>query len=189
MNKHHKRQNYPTQIDIPIEFRPQVIEMLNLTLATIMDLQTSIGQSQWNQEMNLTLPHSLFDEIVPVLEEYIDKFAAWLAALNEQAIKTARAQAKQSVLPEYPLNILSIKEEVSALADRLAPYAKSMRNGIDKTGELGEAAAAKKETRMRKSQLRHAISKGLIKSQNSQDSDGQEYYLPTSGPRLPAAWS
>lgn len=108
MNKHHKRQNYPTQIDIPIEFRPQVIEMLNLTLATIMDLQTSIGQSQWNQEMNLTLPHSLFDEIVPVLEE-------------------------------YPLNILSIKEEVSALADRLAPYAKSMRDGIDKTAELGVA--------------------------------------------------
>lgn len=134
MNDDYQRRFYPTEIDIPVEFRPQVIQMLNLTLVTIMDLKTLIGQFQWNQEMNFYQPHELFDELAPVLEEYTDLFATWSAALGGVATKTAYAAAKQSELPEYPLNVLIIKNQVAALADRLAPYTKLLRSRVEPIG-------------------------------------------------------
>jgi starvation-inducible DNA-binding protein len=126
---HQKQRLYPTRNDIPIEVRSQVLEVLSQSLATTVDLKSLVVQARWNDKgMNFYQSHELFDEIDAVLEEYIDLFAEWIAVLSGVAMGTACTAAKQSARPEYPFNILDVKDHVTALADRLATYTKSLRN-------------------------------------------------------------
>lgn len=104
-NHHHERCIYSRPIDIPQQAQAEVIEMLNQTLATTVDLRTYIRQAQWKQEM-FYQPHALFDEIVALVEEYIDLFAASLVALNRVAAKTDSPKAKLKALPDDPSDTL-----------------------------------------------------------------------------------
>ena len=54
------------------------------------------------------------------------------------AYGTARIAAADSILPEYPLDIVNGIDHVTALADRFAPYAKHLRENIDRAAELGD---------------------------------------------------
>ena len=55
---------------------------------------------------------------------------------------TARMAVADSVLPEYPIEAVDGIDHIVALADRYAPYAKMLRQGIDQTDELGDADTA-----------------------------------------------
>ncbi|BAY64486.1 starvation-inducible DNA-binding protein [Calothrix brevissima NIES-22] len=134
---------YPSRIDIPVEVRSQLVVILNQTLAASLDLKTQAKQAHWNVKgTDFYQLHELFDEIAGELEEYIDMFAERITALGGYALGTARAAASNSILPEYPFDILDGKEHVTALADRFAPYAKHLRQAIAKTDDLGDADTA-----------------------------------------------
>ncbi|MBW4630951.1 MAG: DNA starvation/stationary phase protection protein Dps [Iphinoe sp. HA4291-MV1] len=134
---------YPTRIDIPVEARKQIIAILNQTLAASLDLKTQAKQAHWNVKGNDFFQlHELFDEIATELEEFIDLFAERITALAGYALGTARLAAANSILPEYPLDIDAGLDHVAALADRFAPYAKHLREAINKTTELGDADTA-----------------------------------------------
>ncbi|HAZ46841.1 MAG TPA: DNA starvation/stationary phase protection protein Dps [Cyanobacteria bacterium UBA11369] len=135
--------SYSTRIDIPLEIRTQVIELLNQTLATTLDLKTQVKQAHWNVKgINFYQLHELFDQIASQLEEYIDLIAERVTALGGAAMGTARIAASQSAIPEYPFDILDGKDHLTALADRIAPYAKIIRAAINQTTELGDADTA-----------------------------------------------
>jgi starvation-inducible DNA-binding protein len=139
----HKQRLYPTRIDIPTDVRSQVVEILNQTLAATLDLKTQVKQAHWNVKgTDFYQLHELFDEIATELEEYIDLVAERVTALGGQALGTARIAAEQSILPEYPFDIVDGKAHVTALADRFAPYAKHLREAIDKTDDLGDLDTA-----------------------------------------------
>lgn len=136
-------QLYSTRIDMPAETRSQVIAILNQTLASTLDLKTQVKQAHWNVKgMDFYQLHELFDEMAAELEEYIDMVAERVTALAGLAMGTARTAATHSELPEYPFDILDGKDHVTALADRYAIYAKSLREVIDKTDDLGDADTA-----------------------------------------------
>ncbi|ARV60532.1 DNA starvation/stationary phase protection protein Dps [Nostocales cyanobacterium HT-58-2] len=134
---------YPTRIDIPAEARSQIIAILNQTLAASLDLKTQVKQAHWNVKgSDFYQLHELFDEIATELEEFIDLVAERVTALAGYALGTARLAAANSILPEYPLDIDAGLDHVAALADRFAPYAKHIREAIDKTNDLGDADTA-----------------------------------------------
>jgi starvation-inducible DNA-binding protein len=134
---------YPTRIDIPAEARSQIVVLLNKTLAATSDLKTQVKQAHWNVKgTDFYQLHELFDEIAAELEEYVDMIAERVTALGGYAMGTARMAAANSILPEYPTDILAGMEHVTALADRFAPYAKHLREAIDKTDELGDLDTA-----------------------------------------------
>lgn len=136
-------QLYSTRIDMPAETRLQVIAVLNQTLASTLDLKTQVKQAHWNVKgMDFYQLHELFDEMASELEEYIDMVAERVTALAGLALGTARIAAAQSKLPEYPFDILDGKDHIIALSERYATYAKSLREDIDKTDELGDADTA-----------------------------------------------
>ncbi|MGE5659220.1 MAG: DNA starvation/stationary phase protection protein Dps [Actinomycetota bacterium] len=142
-HNNHKQHLHPSRIDLSTETRSQVIGILNQTVATTLDLKTQVKQAHWNVKgMDFYQLHELFDELATELEGYIDEFAERITALGGLAVGTARAAAAGSMLPEYPFDILDGKDHVTALADRYAPYAKSLREAIDKTAELGDADTA-----------------------------------------------
>ena len=134
---------YPTRIDIPADARVQIIVILNQTLAATLDLKTQTKQAHWNVKgTDFYQLHQLFDELAGELEEYIDLVAERVTALGGYALGTVRSAASDSILPEYPFDILDGKDHVTALADRFAPYAKHIREAIAKTDELGDADTA-----------------------------------------------
>ena len=137
MHLHQSRQ------DLKPEVRQQVINLLNKTLATTLDLKTQVKQAHWNVKgTDFYQLHLLFDEIAKEVEDYSDLVAERVTALAGTALGTARIAAEKSVLPEYPHEITSGKEHLNALADRLAAYASHVRNAIDKTDDLGDKGTA-----------------------------------------------
>lgn len=130
---------YSTRIDIPTEIRSQVNSLLNQSLATAIDLKTQIKFAHWNVKgKDFYQLHLLFDEIASEVESFIDLIAERITTLGGQALGTARIAAEQSELPEYSFDAVDGMDHVAALADRLATYAKSLRQNIDKTNELGD---------------------------------------------------
>ena len=134
---------YSTRLDLSQEIRSSVISILNTTLAATLDLKTQTKQAHWNVKgMDFYQLHELFDEMAGELEEYVDMVAERITALAGVAYGTARVAAENSLLAEYPLDITSGKDHISALADRYAAYASHVREAIDKTDHLGDADTA-----------------------------------------------
>jgi starvation-inducible DNA-binding protein len=130
---------YPTRIDIAAEKRSQLAVLLNQSLAATSDLKSQAKQAHWNVKgTDFYQLHELFDEIAGELEEYIDMIAERVTALGGYATGTVRMAAASSILPEFPTDIITGMEFVTALADRFALYAKHLRNAIDKSDELGD---------------------------------------------------
>jgi starvation-inducible DNA-binding protein len=134
---------YSTRIDLGVEIRYQVIDILNKTLAASLDLKTQIKQAHWNVKgANFLQLHELFDTMATEMEGYVDMVAERVTALGGTAFGTARIAASESILPEYPLDAVDGIEHLTALADRYALYGKHIRESIDTTGNLGDADTA-----------------------------------------------
>lgn len=135
---------YKTRNDLPENVRAKTIDLLNSTLAASLDIWTQTKQAHWNVKgKNFYQLHLLFDDIANVLYEHIDTIAERITALGGVAHGTARDSAKNSILPEYP-NTETMNEDAhtNAVADRLAAYAKHLREGIDKTSQWNEQDTA-----------------------------------------------
>lgn len=134
---------YDTRLDLSVEIREKVVTILNQTLATSLDLKTQTKQAHWNVKgTDFYQLHQLFDEMAGELEEYVDMVAERITALAGIALGTARVAASNSLLAEYPLDAVSGKDHITALADRFATYAAHLREAIDKTDNLGDADTA-----------------------------------------------
>lgn len=138
-----KAQFYPTRNDLPAEVREQVAALLNQSLAATLDLKTQTKQAHWNVKgKDFYQLHELFDEMAGEIEEYVDMVAERVTALGGTALGTARIAAAQSILAEYPIDAVSGKDHVTALADRYGTYAQHVREAIGKSEELGDADTA-----------------------------------------------
>ena len=134
---------YKTRIDLSPEIRQQVNSLLNFTLATTLDLKTQTKQAHWNVKgSDFFQLHELFDEMAGELEEYVDMIAERITALAGVAFGTARVASANSLIPEYPLDIVTGTDHLSALADRYATYGSHLREAIDKTDDLKDADTA-----------------------------------------------
>ena len=130
---------YPTRIDIPLDTRQQVADMLNTTLAATTDLRTQTKQAHWNVKgKDFYQLHLLFDEMATELEAYSDMVAERVTALAGTAMGTVRIAASESIVPEYDFGAVGGMEHVAALADRYALYGKHLRECIDRADDLGD---------------------------------------------------
>jgi len=134
---------YTTRIDLPSQVRDKVVPLLQASLADSVDLFTQIKQAHWNVKgPSFIALHELFDSIAEIVEEHGDLLAERITALGRRADGTARVAAARSGLPEYPLDAGEGRQHVVAVADRLAAFGKSVRAGIDRATELGDADTA-----------------------------------------------
>ncbi|AFY75073.1 hypothetical protein Syn7502_03191 [Synechococcus sp. PCC 7502] len=66
---------YASRIDLKNEYRTQLIDLLNLTLALTLDLKSQVKQAHWNVKgMSFLELHQLFDSIAEQFDEYIDLY-------------------------------------------------------------------------------------------------------------------
>src|SRR5207249_6034384 len=133
---------HPTLNDIPESARGQVIDLLNQRLADAIDLQLQAKQAHWNVKgPHFIALHKLFDEIHGAADEYVDLLAERVVQLGGIAEGTSAIVAGRSELPQYPINIASGAEHVSALPTALATSGQPMRRAIEATGDLGATHA------------------------------------------------
>lgn len=131
---------YDTRLDLSVEIRESVANLLNQTLATTLDLKTQTKQAHWNVKgINFLQLHELFDELAGELDDYVDLVAERITALAGRPLGTARIAGQNSLIPEYPLDAVSGVDHLTALADRFAKYGAHLRDAIAKTADLGDA--------------------------------------------------
>lgn len=132
-----------TKNDLPETTRTKVAELLNARLADALDLQAQMKQAHWNVKgKDFIQLHELFDKINEDVEDYVDTIAERCVQLGGTAYGTVRVAAKNSSLPEYPLEITSGRDHVAAVSTALATFGKAARAGIDKSDELKDKDTA-----------------------------------------------
>jgi starvation-inducible DNA-binding protein len=111
--------------------RRELIELLNATLASALDLSMQAKHAHWNiRGPDFLSFHEFFDELAERLHHFADVLAERATALGGTAEGTARLVGKNSRIDEYDLDAVTSAEHVEALTERMSVYA----------GDLGEAA-------------------------------------------------
>jgi starvation-inducible DNA-binding protein len=132
-----------TQNDLEEHVRLAAIELLTQQLADALDLALQAKQAHWNVKgPNFIALHELFDEAAKELFEHADDLAERAVVLGGAALGTARVAGAGSGLKEYPLEIRSGREHVTALSGALASFGASARAGIEAANTLGDADTA-----------------------------------------------
>jgi len=145
-----------TRIDIKGKLRDAMVALLNRQLADTLDLYTQVKQAHWNVKgPNFIALHELFDKLAEDLEGPVDDIAERVTALGGVALGTSRVAARQSRLPEFPLDRIDGLAAVALLADRYAALAASTRTAIQSAAGAGDADT---------SDLFTGISRGLDKA-------------------------
>jgi starvation-inducible DNA-binding protein len=134
---------FETRIDIPAEAREKLIALLNARLADTFDLYSQLKQAHWNVKgSDFIQLHLLYDDVAESVLEYVDTIAERATSLGGLALGTARMAAEATTLDDYPIDAIDGMETVSVVADRLAAYGESVREGIDAATELGDMDTA-----------------------------------------------
>lgn len=134
---------HPTRINIPPEIRAYLITLLNQTLACTVDLRSHVTQACWNVKGTDFVPlHVLFATMATELDAYADLVAERIVVLGGVTRGTARMAATQSMLPEYPSDLVEGNAHVLALAERFAFYATALRAGISHATDVEDAGSA-----------------------------------------------
>ena len=129
-----------TKNDLPEAKRETVVGLLQEKLVSAIDMQLQAKQAHWNVKgPSFIALHELFDAIVAEAREWVDEIAERITALGGVADGRAKTVAAKSALDAYPLEIRTGPEHVEALANALAAFGKSVREGIDAAEAEGDA--------------------------------------------------
>ncbi len=134
---------YKTVIDLPIDERIELNTLMNLRLASAIDLQLQMKQAHWNVKGPSFIGlHKLFDEIDEAVEGYVDLIAERIVQLGGVAEGTVRVAASRSRLQEYPLTLSDGMAHVHAVSRALSTFGQEARTTIGEAEELNDADTA-----------------------------------------------
>lgn len=134
---------YKTEIDLPLDERIELKTLMNLRLASAIDLQLQMKQAHWNVKGPSFIGlHKLFDEIDEAVEDYVDAIAERIVQLGGIAEGTVRVAASRSQLDEYPLILADGMAHVHAVAKALSSFGQEARTTIGEAEELNDADTA-----------------------------------------------
>ncbi len=113
--------------------------MLNVTLATAIDLSLASKQAHWNvkgpQFFSL---HALFDQVYAAASSWSDDLAERAVQLGGVADGTLATVTASTRLSGYPTVISAGRDHVIAIAERLAAFGAQTRGGIEAAGAAGD---------------------------------------------------
>ncbi|GAB4513789.1 MAG: DNA starvation/stationary phase protection protein Dps [Anaerolineae bacterium] len=134
---------FKTSNNLSAQTREDMVNTLNLHLASLTDLYSQTKQAHWNVKgIHFYQLHELFDELAAQVLEFVDMVAERATALGGMAMGTARMAAGNSELSEYPVETVEGKDVVAVLVARYATYAGLSRTAIDVAAEAGDQATA-----------------------------------------------
>lgn len=133
----------PTKNTLAESAREQMIELLQRSTASSLDLQTQAKVAHWNVKgPSFIALHELFDQAADQIRGYTDELAERLMQLGGQSTATVQGAAELTVLPKYSTEIRDGREHVDAFSGALAAFGEHTREAIDKASGLGDEASA-----------------------------------------------
>ena len=134
---------YRTGNDLPLNERIEMNTLMNLRLASAIDLQLQMKQAHWNVKGPCFIGlHELFDEIAEAVAGYVDLIAERIVQLGGNAEGTVRVAAGRSRLDEYPITLSEGLAHVNAVATALSTFGQEARATIGEAEELNDADTA-----------------------------------------------
>lgn len=121
----------------------QVIDLLNESLADMIDLKLQAKQAHWNvkDEAFLTL-HTLFDGVATQAEAFADQVAERAVQLGGIAIGTLHTIGAESRMPHYPVSARSGQQHLQAVSACIKACAEHTLQGIDASVGLNDPVTA-----------------------------------------------
>lgn len=134
---------YRTYNNFPIEQRKELNLLMNLRLASAIDLQLQMKQAHWNVKGNCFIGlHELFDRINRAVEGYVDMIAERIVQLGGVAEGTIRIASARTQLDEYPEAVAGGMAHVDAAARALSTFGREVRTTSGEAGELNDPDTA-----------------------------------------------
>lgn len=134
---------YKTKNDLPEAVRTKMIDLLNETLASSIDLSLQSKQAHWNVKgPSFFSLHELFDKVYGEATEWVDVVAERAVQLGGIANGTLPQVAKTTHLPPYKATLSTGPEHVEALSSALAAFGKIVRKAIDVSADADDADTA-----------------------------------------------
>ena len=134
---------YETENDISKDRRSELNALMNLRLASAVDLQLQMKQAHWNVKgPSFIALHELFDKVDEAVEGYVDMIAERIVQLGGIAEGTVRVAASRTRLPEYPLALAEGRAHVEAVARALSTFGHEVRTTIEEANALDDADTA-----------------------------------------------
>ena len=132
-----------TRNDMKAALRGQMVDLLNVSLAELIDLGLQLKQAHWNVKgPNFIGLHELFDELTDSAHELADTVAERATALGGTALGTVQNVAEASELTPYPIKLKGGAQHVKALSMAFANCGARTRKAIDTAAKAGDAATA-----------------------------------------------
>lgn len=134
---------YATAHDLPLKRRVELNALMNLRLASAVDLQLQMKQAHWNVKgPNFIGLHGLFDQVAEGVEAYVDSLAERIVQLGGIAEGTIAVTVVRTRLPSYPLAIADGTAHVAAVTRALSAFGRDARAAIDEANVLNDAGTA-----------------------------------------------
>ncbi len=134
---------HATKNSIPEKDRIEVIQLLNLTLASAVDLYAQFKQAHWNVKGTQFFSlHTLFDDLAEQIEDQVDIVAERVTSLGGTALGTIQAATKNTQLREYPINIFEAKYHIEHLAHNVSILAEHARSNIKRSEKYNDYGTA-----------------------------------------------
>lgn len=130
---------HETRISLPEKERIEITGMMNITLASLLDLYGQVKHAHWNVKgPEFISLHLLFDKIAEEVENEADTVAERITALGGTALGTIQEVAKNTKLRVYPTDIFAAKDHIEHLTHNFAILGELAREHIDATDELDD---------------------------------------------------
>lgn len=112
------------------------IKVLNDNLSLVIDLSLIVKQAHWTLRGNGFIGvHELLDSAVVNLRNVLDMMAERAVILGGTPVGTSQHVAKETTLPEYPVDLIDVKDHVREVTSRYKIVAAAIREGIGATEE------------------------------------------------------
>lgn len=132
-----------TRNTLPTNAKSVSIAVLNALLADGIDLALLIKQAHWNLKgPRFIALHEMLDGFRTEVDTHVDTIAERVVQLGGIAVGTTQGVAAATRLTPYPTDLQKEDGHLLALAERFATVATTVREGIDQTGEAGDADSA-----------------------------------------------
>jgi len=134
---------YKTRLGLADNSRKTSIDLLQTSLADLIDLRFAVKQAHWTvRDPRFQQLHEFFDSLVAPLDGEIDTVAERIATLGGVPDGRVQTAASTSRLDVYPTEAASGEAHLEALAERFAALGDTLRTSIDAADEAGDADTA-----------------------------------------------
>lgn len=134
---------HSTHNTLPERTRSDVIDILAARLVDVSDLYFQAKTAHWNVKgPNFRSLHKLFDSVAEAAAEFTDLIAERIVQLGGTAEGTVQVVAERTTLDEFPTSLVDERDHVHAVSAVLAQVGERVREGIEKTDELGDMGSS-----------------------------------------------